>query len=270
MNPPKVTRDDTPPFLLHISFLTPRLPRHRPPPTPLSLTVHTWVDSTLSELSHHILTTLPPSSSVLPTPAIGTRLAFALAPTDRDDNGSPRPAPLKVMGTVLLGKGLLAKSSQGSGAGLGGGNPGQQQEEDGGDDGEPDDGEVALFATTLMPGDDVYCLVFPPDEVTGEVVSVASSTRVLREAMEEESRRRDGRGFAAAPTAPGGRYGEGFGRGPGRGWREDGPWSGGGGGGGGRFGRGRGEIGGSVRIPEGDWRRGDRLPDEGFGAGRRW
>jgi histone deacetylase complex subunit SAP18 len=155
----------------------------------------------------------------------------------------------KVLGTVVLG----------------GGGPGAGAEE-GVPENEPDDGPMTLADARFITGDFICCAILPPDELTGDVAP-ASSARVGRGVGVGEAR--GGHPMGASAQHPLSRQG---GHGPlggfrGRGGFRGGPRGFGGGGGGGRyrdepFGR------GGIRVPEGEWRRGDKLPEDAPEGGR--
>ncbi|KAH6636522.1 Sin3 associated polypeptide p18-domain-containing protein [Chaetomium tenue] len=256
MSTPDLNRDASSPFLLRLFYRTGAY--HRPdefnaPTLPPHLTIHTWPTCTLSELSDHMLDASP---AILPDPAIGTRLSFWLIYADtrgaRTADSLPPRYVSKVLGTLVLGRG-------GPGAGPDEGVP----------DDEPDDADLTLADARFITGDFICCAILPPDELTGDVAP-ATSARMGRGVGVGEARSggQDGAPLPfAGPSrqrdyaAPGG-Y-----RGGGRG-----SWGGGsrdGYGGGGRF-RGRDEpFGrGGLRMPEGEWRRGDRLPDDPPDNGR--
>lgn len=189
---------------------------------------------------------LDASPAILPDPAIGARLCFCLLYADarsaRTDGLPPRYVS-KVLGTVVLGRG-------GSGAGPDEGVP----------DDEPDDADLTLAEARFITGDFISCAILPPDELTGDVAP-ATSARMGRGAGVGEAR---GGGHVGAPlpfagpsrqrdyATPGGYRGGGRGsRGGGRFREREEP-----------FGR------GGFRMPEGEWRRGDRLPDDPPDNGR--
>ncbi|KAL2024411.1 hypothetical protein VTK56DRAFT_8222 [Thermocarpiscus australiensis] len=229
MSSPGLTRHETPPFLVKLFYRTGAF--HRPDEfstgsLPPHLAIHTWKDCTLTELSHHILDASP---SILPDPAIGTRLAFRLIYADtRARIDLPPRYVAKDLGSVVLGEG-------GPGAG-----PDEGVLED-----DSNDGAKTLADARFMTGDYVSCAILPPNELTGDVTP-ASSARTGRGAGVGEAR-----GIAPPPPPPpprqrdrgppGGFRGRGF-RGGGRYLDRDQPsgWGGG-------------------RIPEGEWRRGEAL-----------
>ncbi|KAH6849755.1 Sin3 associated polypeptide p18-domain-containing protein [Chaetomium sp. MPI-CAGE-AT-0009] len=250
MSTPDLDKDASPPFLLKLFYRTGAF--HRPdefntPSLPPHLPIHTWSTCSLAELSDHLLDASP---AILPDPAVGTRLSFCLiyADTRAARMDMPPRYVSKVLGTVVLGRG----------------EPGAGPDE-GVPDGEPDDGALTLADARFITGDFICCAILPPDELTGDVAP-ASSARMGRGAGVGEARS----GHVSAPlpfsgprqrdyAAPGG-------------FRGRGAWGGGsrgGYGGGGRF-RERDEpFGrGGFRMPEGEWRRGDRLPDDPADNGR--
>ncbi|OCK74687.1 hypothetical protein K432DRAFT_429892 [Lepidopterella palustris CBS 459.81] len=103
--PPKIDRQTTTPFLLKLFYRTGTYHRldefsSNPPP---HLQIYTWPTCTLRELTHLLLTALP---SLLPSPAIGTRLAFRLIYPDTRNSG-PGPQGLgrylsKDLGSVIV------------------------------------------------------------------------------------------------------------------------------------------------------------------------
>ncbi len=211
--------------------------------------------TTLLELAHHIASLQP---SALPSPAVGTRLSFRLiypdtASTSRlPPDQSPPPRYLaKDLGSLVIGEG---------GPGIDAGGPGD-------DAVAADAPEASAAGKTLadakfVVGDYLSVAVLPPDGSTGAVVPAAGF----------ETGRAAGRGPGGAlggVVPPPSRRDNGFPVGPARGGR--------GRGGGGRFGRererewdGRGrERDHGQSFPEGEWRRGERLPDAGPRGGRR-
>jgi histone deacetylase complex subunit SAP18 len=142
---------------------------------------------------------------------------------------------------------------------LGRGGPGAGPEE--GVPDEPDDGAAMTLADArFITGDLISCAILPPDELTGDVMP-ASSARTGRGVGVGEARV-----LAGGSLPPPKRHSRDFG--PPGGFRGRGSRGGGGGWGygGGRnrdwdqsFGRGGG---GGGSVPEGEWRRGDKLPDD--------
>ena len=235
--------------------------------------------TTLLELAHHIASLQP---SALPSPAIGTRLSFRLIYPDTASAYSSRGLPpdqappprylSKDLGSLVLGEG-------GPGIEL----PGDDEDEDnttsavGGDNaavGISRPREVlsaagkTLADAKFVVGDYLSVAVLPPDEGTGAVVPAAAAAAGV---VGETGRmgRRPTLGSALGGVPPQGRRVNGFpvgqpGRGRGTGWRGGREWDGG-------QGRGRDRDGHS--FPEGEWRRGERLPDgppRGGRRGSRW
>ncbi|KAL2135265.1 hypothetical protein VTI74DRAFT_9145 [Chaetomium olivicolor] len=238
-------REETTPILVKLflrtgAFHWPQEFENHALPKPY-MDVHTWTDCTLTELAHHILDASP---GIIPDPAVGTRIVFRLMYADT--RAIPTRFMSKDLGSVVLGKG-------GPGAGPDEGVP----------DDEPDDGMKTLADARFIPGDYISCAILTPNELTGDVMP-ASAARVGR-----------GTGVGAKasvggppPAVPSGRQRD---YPPPRGFRGGG-FRGGGqprGYGGGRY-RDRDEpfARGGGPIPDGEWRRGDRLPDEGPELGR--
>ncbi|KAK3898886.1 Sin3 associated polypeptide p18-domain-containing protein [Staphylotrichum tortipilum] len=252
-------RDETPPFLVKVFYRTGA--HHRPdefnsPTLPPHLPIHTWPDCTLDELSSHIAAATP---SVLPSPAIGTRLIFRLIYADtrapRSDALSPRYVP-KDLGSVVLGRG-----GPGAGPDEGVSSAGE------GDGAAGAGGETTLAEAKFITGDFICCAIMPPDELSGDVVP-ASSARMGRGTGVGEATGLVGGPPPPPPMAPRQRdygFSGGFrGRGGFRGGGGGGPRGYyGGGGGRGRY-RDREEPFGrdAGGMPQGEWRRGDRLPDD--------
>ncbi|RYP04470.1 hypothetical protein DL765_010177 [Monosporascus sp. GIB2] len=253
-------------------------------PLPPHLTIHTWPDCTLTELTHHVAAASSPSSlPLLPDPAIGTRLAYRLifvdtrsAPGGAGTRGSGPVAPrytVKELGSVVIGDGGPALDPNaiveadkialdGPGRGDGGNdhsannnNNNNNNSSSGGGDG---DGNKTLADARFVPGDYISCAILPP--LPDGSVAPASDARTgrgagLGEARALVGRPPDGGGRAAAERE------NGFPRAAGRrpsvpgsdraryhrfsGHRGAGAGSGGGG------------AGGGGGVPMGEWRRGD-------------
>ncbi|CZT02047.1 related to nucleolar rRNA processing protein GAR1 [Rhynchosporium agropyri] len=232
----KIDRQTTTPFHLKLFYkngsfnrldefsLNAELPPH--------VQIYTWQSCTLRELSHLLSSALP---SLLPDPAIGTRLSYRLIFPDTRNTG-PASGPgrymTKDLGSVIIGEGgpgILPDDEEaaivrrGPMAGPLGGEP-----------------EKTLQDARFVIGDYICCAITPSPDNGG-----------------------------AAPPPPTGPsrsgFGPGrgdFGRGGGMGPRENGFGGGfrgrGGPRGGGGFGQGF--------VPNGEWRRGEQLP-EGHGGG---
>ncbi|KXX78029.1 Histone deacetylase complex subunit SAP18 [Madurella mycetomatis] len=249
MSSSEVRREQAAPFLVKLFYRTGAFHRTHefinPSFLPPHIDIYTWKDATLTELSHHMLGL---SSPILPVPAVGTRLCFRLIYADAHTNlDQPRQYVAKDVGSLVLG----------------GGGPGAGPDE-GVPEGSVDDGAKTLADARFMTGDYISCAILPPDELTGDVVP-ASSARVGRGAGVGEAR--GSMGSAPPPPPPqrnrdyggssSGFRGRGFRRGINHGYGR-----------GGYYGRdqpfGRGDGG----IPDGEWRRGDRLPDPPQEPGR--
>ncbi|RYP41222.1 hypothetical protein DL769_011596 [Monosporascus sp. CRB-8-3] len=240
-------------------------------PLPPHLTIHTWPDCTLTELTHHVAAASSPSSlPLLPDPAIGTRLAYRLIFVDTRSapgggagtRGSGPPAPrytVKELGSVVIGDGGPALDPNavveagkiavdGPGSNDGGNNHSDGNNSSTGDG----DGNKTLADARFVTGDYISCAILPP--LPDGSVAPASDARTgrgagLGEARALVGRPPDGGGRAAAerengfpraagrrPSVPGsdrGRYHRFSGH------RGAGAGSGGGGGG----------------VPMGEWRR---------------
>ncbi|KAI4189203.1 MAG: hypothetical protein L6R41_001646 [Letrouitia leprolyta] len=217
----------------------PLAPHPTTSPFPPHLQIYTWPTCTLRELSHLLTSALP---YLLPTPQIGTRLSYRLIYPDT------RPSPprylAKDIGSVVVG---------GDGAGVVS-LPTEEEEEvvrggvmAGELGGEP---EKTLQEARFVIGDFVDCAILVP----GEGGRVAAP---LRRGMESGGPR--GGGYVGGRENDYGGGGGGYsGRGRGGGGR-------GGYGGSGGGGLGPGRLGGEG-VPSGEWRRGESLPDRGYGG----
>ncbi|KAH7308180.1 Sin3 associated polypeptide p18-domain-containing protein [Stachybotrys elegans] len=131
-----------------------------PPP---HVSIYTWPDCTLNELALELAATEP---SLLPTPAVGTRLAFQLVYPDLRSttgisNASPRFA-VKDLGTVVIGQG-----SPGTGG----------PEEDAGGVGKMDNtSSKSLGDARFVVGDYISCAILPPLP-NGSVAPAAGARR---------------------------------------------------------------------------------------------
>ncbi|KAH8815710.1 Sin3 associated polypeptide p18-domain-containing protein [Xylogone sp. PMI_703] len=229
----KIDRQTKTPFLLKLFYRNGsfhRLDEFNPHgELPPHVQIYTWQTCTLRELSHLLTTALP---TLLPDPAIGTRLSFRLIFPDTRNAASgtgPGRYMTKDLGSVVIGgdgPGILPDREE---AAIVAGGP--MAGELGG---EP---EKTLQDARFVIGDYISCAVLPP-MANGSVAPPLSTS---------------GRS--------GGRGGNDYGRsGPYNGPRENGP-SGYRGRGGPRGGFGQGMGMGSDRIPPGEWRRGERVPD---------
>ncbi|GME48454.1 Sin3-associated polypeptide sap18 [Neofusicoccum parvum] len=258
---PKVDRQTTTPFLLKLFYRSNAFHRldefspHSSAPSPPHLQIYTWPTCSLRELTHLLVSALP---SLLPDPAIGTRLSFRLIFPDTRGAASARDTGpgrylSKELGSVIVG----------------GGGPGVEEDDDG-------DGAAAAPATTngrgaldklegdadktladarFVIGDYVSCCILPP----GADGSVATGPPP---ASRYPSARDYGMGRGGPPPPRENGYGDrsyggGYGRRGGGPRYEGGGRLGGGGGGG---------------VPLGEWRRGEipsgGPPPGGYGRGR--
>ncbi|KAI9807044.1 MAG: hypothetical protein M1825_005761 [Sarcosagium campestre] len=251
----KVDRQKTVPFHLKLFYRTGGF--HRPEefhpsasPLPPHLQIYTWPTCTLRELSHLMTSALP---TLLPDPAIGTRLSYRLIFADTRDvgRGGPGRYVSKELGSVVLG---------GDGGGGGAGSRlddevsgivagGRMAGELGG---EP---SKTLQDARFVIGDYISCAVLPPLPNGSVAPPPAPGGGRLGGTGGGGGARGDfggGRalsGSAGVPRENG--FGSGFRvRGNGRGAD---------------FGSRGGGMG--VSVPSGEWRRGERVP-EGPSGGR--
>lgn len=247
--PPQIDRQTTTPFLLkfcyrsggfhNLSDFPIPTPPNPTPPLPAHLQIYTWPSCTLRELAYLLTGALP---NILPDPAIGTRLSFRLVyPDTRPPPGGGRLEEArarymsKEMGSVVVAPEEVGHTNGEAGAPKG---PAL----------EGDDADKTLGDSRFVIGDFIDCAVFPP-LADGSVAPGATT------------------GYGARTA----NYGGGMSGGTGPPPRENvfGRPRGGGGfmGGGGRGGfggGGRGDFGRDATIPQGEWRRGERLPDSGY------
>lgn len=201
-----------------------------PPALPAHLQIYTWQSCTLRELSHLLTSALP---SLLPDPPVGTRLCFRLIYPDTRGAVSQGPDARGRYLSKDMGSIIVGPRDS----------PYRDEKEaeapenpGAGPRAAPqlhgNDSEKTLQDMRFVIGDYVDCAILPPQE-NGDVAPPLIA----------------GRGPVGGSAGGGMRAfrENGFGR-PGRGGRGD---------------RGAGGI------PSGDWRRGERVPDEGRGRGRR-
>ncbi|KAF6230708.1 hypothetical protein HO173_011060 [Letharia columbiana] len=184
----KVDRQTTTPFHLKLFYRTGSFhsltdfPTATPtglPPLPPHLQIYTWPTCTLRELSHLLVTALP---TLLPSPAIGTRLAYRLVYPDTHNNSNnnnnatttttmaPGRYLSKELGDVVVGDegaeegpGRGRREEEREGGGGGGGEGGEKVVREGvmagrlG--GEPD---KTLQEARFVIGDFISCAIFPP------------------------------------------------------------------------------------------------------------
>ncbi|TVY34488.1 Histone deacetylase complex subunit, partial [Lachnellula subtilissima] len=156
--PGKVDRQQTTPFYLKLFYRSggfhridefaslSELPPH--------LQIYTWQTCTLRELSHLLTSALP---SLLPDPAIGTRLAFRLIYPDTRNAGQGTGAArfmTKDLGSIVIGDGGPGILPDEEEAGIVAGGPVA-----GPLGGEPD---KTLQDARFVIGDYVSCAILPP------------------------------------------------------------------------------------------------------------
>lgn len=214
-----------------------------PDELPPYVEIYTWQSCTLRELSHLLTSAYP---DLLPSPAIGTRLSFRLIFPDTHIRGAnsasgPPKYMTKELGSVVIGDGGTGILPGEDSEGIVSGGP-----MEGAMLGEP---EKSLAEARFVIGDYVACAIIEPLQ-----------------------------SGAVAPPPPSGPARGGFGAGRGAGEfgggraRENGFGGGGGGGFRGFSGRGAANFGQGF-VPNGEWRRGERVPEgpasrgRGFGAG---
>lgn len=197
--------------------------------------IYTYPSCTLSELSQLIAGADP---SILPSPAIGTRLVFRLIYPDAAQGGRRFGRfAVKELGSVVIGAG----------------NPGGEDDLNGLGEAEDDDGQKTLDEARFVVGDYVSCAILRPLE-TG-AVAPASNAQTRAAGFGGFGGFGEGR---MGPAGPGARGDHAFGYSRGRGGR---------GGPGGGFGGGRRDGMGGF-VPKGEWRRGEELPEPPAGRGR--
>ncbi|EXJ61689.1 hypothetical protein A1O7_02118 [Cladophialophora yegresii CBS 114405] len=237
--PPKTTidRQTTTPFLLNFCYRASAFhsladfpvptPSNPHPHLPSHLQIYTWMSCTLRELALLLTQALP---SILPDPAIGTRLSFRLVYPDLhagrggggrlESEGRGRYLS-KEMGSVVV---AVPENPNDNGPGA----IRLQGEE----------ADKTLEEARFVIGDFIDCAVFPPLS-DGSVVSSGSVTA-------RSGARENGYGRV---------------RGGGYGLSSRGSYIG--------YGPRGGDFGGPATIPSGEWRRGERLPEpSGFRGGR--
>ncbi|KAF2222539.1 Sin3 associated polypeptide p18-domain-containing protein [Elsinoe ampelina] len=244
----RMSRTTTPPFLLRLfyrqsTFHSPNEFNTVPPTSALaasSITIYTWPDCTLSELTSHVTSAIP---DLLPSPAVGTRIGFRLIFPDTRAPGAEYEGRgrwmSKELGSVVIGEDVRSAHDGNIDA-----------------DGLPDDGgDNEALGLGRLTGDANKTLA-DARFVIGDYVSCAIITP-----------RQDG----SIGSLPAGDRG-----GPRRAYDigMNGHSRGGG------FGRGRGNFGDRAygpasNIPAGEWRRGERLPegprtDQGRRGGSRY
>lgn len=265
----KIDRQTTTPFLLNLCYRQNghhRLDEYPLPPSfalPRDrIQIYTWPSCSLQELTHLLTTALP---SLLPSPAIGTRLSYRLVYPDAKDAyvsvgrpGGPQAKYLsKELGSVVVSAEGLADEENDTAAAD---RNGDKEEDTNGIskarlNGEPN---RTLADARFVIGDFVSCAIFPPG-ANGQVAPPPPPV---------SAGPGSGRGRAYVPPVERRENGY-YGSGGHRGSRGSSSYPRGGAG----FGRLNDGAGG---IPPGEWRRGERIPDEGYsrgqgrGRGRGW
>lgn len=210
-----------------------------PPPSPTSrlpphLEIYTWQSCTLRELSQLLTTALP---SLLPDPPVGTRLCFRLIYPDTKAAAMGGPDARgrylsKDIGNVIVAPRESMYRNEDDEEDTAAGPP-PPQASSRGLRLQGNDVEKTLQDVRFVIGDYVDCAILPPLE-DGSVAPPIIS----------------GRGAVGGPGSIGGGM---------RAFRENG------------FGRpGRGGGGRGDRIPVGDWKRGERVPEGGRGPRKGW
>ncbi|KAL2752554.1 hypothetical protein ACRALDRAFT_1072461 [Sodiomyces alcalophilus JCM 7366] len=247
MAAPSIDRHEDTPFLLRLfyregSFHRPEEFAARTPPP--SLPLYAWHDCTLNELALQMASERP---SLLPTPAFGTRLAFRLViPDTRGAAGAASSGPhypgdqarfmVKDLGSIVIGEDV-------SGFANGSDTVGNEELDATGRPPSPvggkgekggSAGDTTLQSARFVIGDYVSCAILPPLP-DGSVAPEPSKWEAPL------TRHERGLGGLGPYSHGGGRRDIGFGRG-----RRD-----------------HGRSGFGSYLPRGDWRRGERLPDQG-------
>ncbi|TKX19637.1 hypothetical protein C1H76_8210 [Elsinoe australis] len=177
--PGRVSRTTTPPFLLRVfyrqsTFHNPNEFAHISSSSSLSsssLTIHTWPDCTLSELTSYVTSAIP---DLLPSPAVGTRLGFRLVFPDTRSPGAGIDGRGKWMskdlGGLIVGEdvhenvnGNGTRGTDNDALGLGR---------------LTGDAEKTLADARFVIGDYVSCAIIPPRQ-DGSVGSLPAGDRVV-------------------------------------------------------------------------------------------
>ncbi|KAI0023138.1 hypothetical protein F4780DRAFT_776928 [Xylariomycetidae sp. FL0641] len=269
-------RNELSPFLLQLFYRTGAF--HRPDefttnPLPPHLDLHTWSTCTLTELAHHIAlasasasasnrpsssSSSSASSSLLPSPAVGTRLAFRLIFAD-----TRTPAAAAAHGTnphhyhhpnaAAAGPRYMTKDL--GSVVIGEGGDSMQLDHNGDEGSQNKAGQKTLADARFVVGDYLSVAILPP--LADGSVAPASAARSGR----SESRAAAvGRAPLLPTMPPPPRSSENGFRGP----RGRGPPGG----------RGAHDAGGfgnrGSRVPVGEWRRGELPPDPPPSRRPRW
>ncbi|ROT42767.1 hypothetical protein SODALDRAFT_326924 [Sodiomyces alkalinus F11] len=246
MATPPIDRHEATPFLLRLFYREGSF--HRPEefaarPLPPSLPLYAWHDCTLNELALQVAAERP---SLLPTPAIGTRLAFRLvipdtragagaASSDPHHRHAPPRFMVKDLGSIVIGGDVpgvangfdTVDAEELVGVARRPPSPIGEKAKTGGSA-----GDTTLQSAKFVIGDYISCAILPPLP-DGSIAPEPSAW--------EAPLTRNARGLGdSGPYARGGRRDIGFGRA-----RRD-----------------RGRSGLGSFVPEGEWRRGERVPGQ--------
>ncbi|KAK0711268.1 Sin3 associated polypeptide p18-domain-containing protein [Lasiosphaeris hirsuta] len=265
---PSPTDEDAPlthptPFLVKLFYRTSAF--HRPnefcaPSLPPYVPVYTWRSGTLTDLVHHLATTTP---SVLPEVSVGCRLVFRLffADTSGRDDQPPRYLA-KDIGSFVIGAGGPGVTAS-TNADDDDNNRTDTDTADADAAADVNDSTKTLSDARFVVGDYISCTILPPDSHTGDVAPRPGPRTGGRGAG---ARAGDGRSTIGVVPPP--HRDPGFwGGGPRRSSLDHSSarYSGGdhyhGSAGRDRGGDARGFD--RVGLPEGEWRRGERVPTRG-------
>ncbi|KAM0470367.1 hypothetical protein ACHAPX_009987 [Trichoderma viride] len=228
---------DAAPFLVRLFHKTGSFPRPEEfasSSLPPYVSIYTWSTCTLNELALELAAAKP---NALPNPAIGTRLSFQLVCPDlRGASATTTTQPkfaVKELGSIVIGEGY----------------PGAEDPEDAGPDTlmRDDFGKDKTLADwRFVVGDYISCAILPP-RGDGAVVPPVTARRGSISGGRDG---RDGRsgGFRGGFHGREGNFSRNNGRPNRPGWRDN-------------------------RLPSGEWRRGEQLPDGPPGGPRgrgRW
>ncbi|KAI1106899.1 Sin3 associated polypeptide p18-domain-containing protein [Jackrogersella minutella] len=231
-----MNRHTTPPFMLRLFYRIGAF--HRPDEftastLPPHIAIHAWPDFTLTELVYSIAAAKP---SLLPCPAIGTRLAFRLIFPDTRNNAAGAGQTTTTTSTTAARYAVKDLGSVVIGDGGQGIDPDDAEAEK-----EPEaDGDKTLDEARFVVGDYISCAVLPP--LPDGSVAPASSARTGRGTGAGDSRSGVGRAPIGAYVVRDRERENGIARPRNNGRGYDG-------------------FGNRGNMPTGEWRRGERLPD---------
>lgn len=273
---PRINRATTPPFLLRLFYRADTFPSpsefsplERLPP---HLQIYTWTDCSLRELTKLIAAGLP---SALPDPAIGTRVAFRLVFPDmrsssmaRSDHDGAGRYIAKELGSVVIDVDAHPEEQGDAGANTVNGERATSSQGLGRRS-VADDADKTLQDAQFVIGDYVVCAILPPQR-SGAIAPPPFTERgIIGGGWSSTGGSGPGpRGAPAGPREVNGYRGNAYGS-SGRGSARGG---GGPGFGGGRYASTSYRMGTRYTdhvpsdrydsMPSGEWRRGERLPDE--------